>query len=140
MRSGMHIGTIFNLYSFIRRLYKAPKFILHIVLGYERIADAIHRRVIEIRGRWRRWRMRGPPPSAELKITRLETRQTVFFSLIEAKIAAGAKETDVAKPLSLRNGGQRGVKTKDVEPCDNKVKHAWISNLGSECTTITPIA
>lgn len=109
MRSGMHISTIFDLYSFIRRLYKAPKFILHIVLGYERISDVISRRVIKIRGRWRWWRMRSPPPSTKLKITCLETRQTVFLPLVEAKITASAKEADMAEPLPFWDGGQRGI-------------------------------
>jgi hypothetical protein len=66
--------------------------------------------------------MRGPPPSAELKIARLETRETVFLALIKAEIATSAKKTNVAKPLPLWNGGQRGVETKDVKSCGNKVE------------------
>jgi hypothetical protein len=52
----------------------------------------------------------------------------VFLSLIKAKITTSAKKTDVTKPLPLWNGGQRGVKTKDVESCDNKVKRKYFSS------------
>lgn len=128
MRSGMYISTILDFHRFIRRLYKAPEFILYVVLGYERISNAIHRRVIKIRGRWGRWRMRGPPSSAKLKVARLETRQAVFLSFIKTKITTSAKEADMAEPLPLWNRGQRGVKAKYVESCDNKLN---VHRLGS---------
>jgi hypothetical protein len=69
--------------------------------------------------------MRAPPPSTELKIARLETRETVFLALIKAEIATSAKKTDVAKPLPFWNSGQRGVETKDVKSFGNKVKHTF---------------
>jgi hypothetical protein len=59
--------------------------------------------------------MRFEPHSPEFKVPSLKAGKTMFFALIEPKIAACARQTCKAEPLLLRNGIQRRVKTKHMK-------------------------
>jgi hypothetical protein len=114
----MYICAVLNLDRFVRRSDKAPELILDIVLSDQNITKLVGDALIDVdihcicAGIWR---MFLKPCAPKLKVPCLEARETVFFSFVEAIVAASARETCITKPLLLWYTLQGWVKAEHVE-------------------------
>ena len=102
----MNISPVFNLDGFVRRRDKAPKLVLDVIFGDDHVSESRSRGVIVINHSVSRTRrgMCFEPELAELKVPSLETRQTVFLTLVKTEIPSSTRQASEAKPLVLRDG------------------------------------
>jgi hypothetical protein len=97
----MHVGIILDLHHFMRRLYEAPKLTLDVMLCHTDITKHVHcgvffARAVLFRG------MRLKPPSTELAITCLKTRQNVPPPRRNQNLPS-PEYTSWAEPLPMRH-------------------------------------
>jgi hypothetical protein len=111
----MYISTVLNFDRFVRGLHQAPKFALDVILRHAHVAKRV--------GCWIVIRiitllLRGvclEPPPAKFAVACLKTRQGMFLSLVESKIAPGAEYASWAKPLPARHRGKLWVQAEHVK-------------------------